>query len=102
MIQELTDFETPWCVHVVATLRIAEHIQAGNEQIGRLAVAVGADRDSLDRVMRHLVSKGVFEEPSRGRFALNDASRELLEEPVRLGLDLHGIGGRMAHAWSTL
>jgi 2,7-dihydroxy-5-methyl-1-naphthoate 7-O-methyltransferase len=102
MIQELTDLETPWCIHVAATLRLADHILAGNAEIDRLAAAAGADRDSLNRLLRHLVSKGVFEEPSRGRFALNDASRELLEEPVRLGLDLHGIGGRMAHAWGTL
>src|SRR5450759_2236804 len=37
-----------------------------------------------------------------GRFALNEAARGLLEEPVRLGLDLDGFGGRMAHAWGTL
>jgi SAM-dependent methyltransferase len=96
------DLSTPWCVHVVATLRIADHIVAGNAEIGPLAAAVGADRDSLHRVLRHLVSKGLFAEPAPGRFALNEAARGLLEEPVRLGLDLDGFGGRMAHAWGTL
>jgi SAM-dependent methyltransferase len=62
----------------------------------------GADRDSLHRVLRHLVSKGLFEEPARGRFQLNDAARALLEDSIHLGLDLDGIGGRMAHAWGTL
>ena len=98
----LTDLATPWCVHVAATLRIADRIAAGDSQIDELAAAAGADRDSLYRVMRHLVSKGVFEEPARGRFALNEAARALLEGPMRLGLDLDGIGGRMAHAWGTL
>jgi SAM-dependent methyltransferase len=98
----LTDLATPWCVHVAATLRIADHIAAGNTEIDKLAAAAGADRDSLYRVMRHLVSKGLFEEPARGHFALNEAARGLLEDPVRLGLDLDGIGGRMAHAWGTL
>ncbi|SPE38804.1 Hydroxyneurosporene-O-methyltransferase [Candidatus Sulfopaludibacter sp. SbA6] len=98
----LSDLETPWCVHVVATLRIADHIEAGNADIDRLAAASGADRDSLERVLRHLVSKGLFEEPAPGRFALNATARALLEEPIRLGLDLDGIGGRMAHAWGTL
>jgi 2,7-dihydroxy-5-methyl-1-naphthoate 7-O-methyltransferase len=99
---ELADLSTPWCVHVVATLRIADHIEAGNSEIERLAAASGADSGSLDRVLRHLVSKGLFEEPAPGRFALNEAARALLEEPVRLGLDLDGFGGRMAHAWGTL
>jgi len=98
----LIDLETPWCVYVVATLRIADHIAAGNQQIEKLAAAAGADRDSLSRVLRHLVSKGLFEEPAPGAFALNETARPLLEEPVRLGLDLEGIGGRMAHAWGTL
>src|SRR5205814_1368253 len=44
----------------------------------------------------------VFEEPVRGQFALNDLSRGLLESSTHLGLDLDGIGGRMAHAWGTL
>jgi SAM-dependent methyltransferase len=98
----LSDLCTPWCVHVVATLRIADHILAGNADIPQLAAASGADPDSLHRVLRHLVSKGLFEEPAPGRFALNQAARELLSGPFRLGLDLDGIGGRMAHAWGTM
>jgi SAM-dependent methyltransferase len=101
-IWDLTDLCTPWCVHVAATLRIAEHILTGHTEIGDLAGIAGADRDSLHRVLRHLVGKGVFEEPERGRFALNEVAREMLDSSVRLGLDLDGIGGRMAHAWSTL
>ena len=98
----LSDLCTPWCVHVVATLRIADHILAGNPDIQQLAAASGADPGSLHRVLRHLVSKGLFEEPAPGRFALNQAAQELLSGPFRLGLDLDGIGGRMAHAWGTM
>jgi len=101
-IWALTDLATPWCVHVVATLRIADQIAAGKTEIGQLAAASGADRDSLHRVLRHLVSKGVFEEPSRGQFVLNDTAQALLEDSTHLGLDLDGIGGRMAHSWGTL
>lgn len=89
-------------MHVVATLRIADHIAAGNSDIDKLAAASGADRDSLYRVMRHLVSRGVFEQPERGRFALNEVTQSLLEDPVRLGLDPDSFGGRMAHAWGIL
>ncbi len=98
----LSDLSTPWCVLVAATLRVAEHIQAGSGGIRELAKACGADAAYLERVLRHLVSKGVFEEPAPGRFALNDMARSLLDESVRIGLDLDGIGGRMAHAWGTL
>ena len=99
---QLSDLCTPWCVHVVATLRVAEHLTAGPGEIGQMAKAVGADPDSLARVLRHLVGKGLFAEPSPGVFALNDAARPLLEEGARIGLDLDGFGGRMAHAWGTL
>ena len=84
----LSDLCTPWCVHVVATLRIADHIEAGASDLADLAAAAGADRDSLYRVMRQLVEKGVFEEPARGRFALNETARGLLGEPGRIGFDL--------------
>jgi SAM-dependent methyltransferase len=52
--------------------------------------------------MRHLVGKGVFEETAPGQFALNDPARLLLDSAARLGLDLDGFGGRMAHAWGSL
>jgi 2,7-dihydroxy-5-methyl-1-naphthoate 7-O-methyltransferase len=99
-IWALSDLCTPWCVHVIATLRIADHIAAGINQIDDLAAASGADSDSLRRVLWHLVNKGVFEEPEPGRFALNGPARALLDS--RVGLDLDGIGGRMAYAWGSL
>src|SRR3982751_720929 len=99
---ELSDLSTPWCIHVVSTLGIAGHLAAGIPGIGALGAVAGADAASLQRVLRHLISKGLFEEPAPGQFALNDAARPLLEDGVRLGLDLDGIGGRMAYAWGTL
>ena len=98
----LADFATPWCVHVAATLRIAEHIAAGKNRIEDLAAAAGAHPAPLQRVLRHLAGKGLFEEPQPGLFALNDAARALLESPIRLALDLDAFGGRMAHAWGTM
>ena len=97
----LTDLCTPWCVYVVVTLRVAEHIAAGKTQIDDLAAASGANPDSLHRVLRHLGSKGGFEEPAPGRFALNGPAKALLE-PVARSFDLEGFGGRMAHAWDSL
>lgn len=99
---ELSDLSTPWCVHVAATLRVADRLVDGPMAIRPLAQACAADADALARVLRQLVSKGVFEEPQVGSFALNDAAREFLNEGTCLGLDLDGFGGRMAHAWGTL
>jgi hypothetical protein len=98
----LSDLCTPWCVHVLVTLRIAEHINARITQIDELARASGSDCESLHRVLRHMVGKGVFLEPAPGKFALNEPARGLLESGVKLGFDLSGIGGRMAYAWGSL
>jgi len=99
-LEALTDLQTPWCVHTVATLRIAEHVAAGVTDVDDIAAAAGCDARALHAVLAHLAGRGVFEEPSPGRFALNDAARQFLEPSPFL--DLGGIGGRMAHAWSTL
>ena len=53
-------------------------------------------------MLRHLVQKGVFEEPSTGHFALNAPARALLDSPIKVGLDLDSFGGRMARSWSGL
>ena len=99
---ELSDLCTPWCVHVAATLRVADRIAEGTTHIDQLAAACDAHADSLQRVLRHLVRKGIFEETSPGMFALNDTARGLLELPIQLGLDLDHFGGRMANAWGSL
>lgn len=96
----LADLQTPWCLHVVATLRIAEHIADGASNIGDLAAAAGCDAHALHSVLGHLAGKGVFEETTPGRFELNKAAQGLLSESSFLDLD--GIGGRMAYAWASL
>lgn len=102
ILSALSDLCTPWCIRVVATLRIADHIAVGKTSITTLAQEAGCDSNSLQRVLRHLVGKGVFEEPTPGHFALNEAARELLDPAQQLGLDLTGFGSRMAYAWGSL
>lgn len=101
-IWALSDLCTPWCIHVAVTLRIADHIADGITQIDDLAAASKSHADSLHRMLRHLVSKGVFEEPEPGQFALNEPARTLLDPGARFGTDLDGFGGRMAYAWGGL
>jgi hypothetical protein len=98
----LSDLCTPWCIHVAATLRIADHIDKSSSDIKQLATQAACDPIALKAVLRHLVGKGVFVEPSPGEFELNEAAKGLLDPGVLLGLDLEGIGGRMAYAWGTM
>jgi 2,7-dihydroxy-5-methyl-1-naphthoate 7-O-methyltransferase len=98
----LCDLRTPWCIFVAATLRVADHIAAGKNRIDELAAAAGCDPYALHRVLTTLVGIGVFEEPENGVFRLNETARQLLDPSLRLGMDLDGIGGRMAHIWGTL
>src|SRR3989442_2440369 len=97
-IGALSDFCTPWCIHVVATLRIAEHVAAGVTDIDGLSVAAGCDAEVLHCVLRHLVGKGVVEGPAPGRFALNPAARGVLDPRRRLGPGLEGLRRRSGPA----
>jgi 2,7-dihydroxy-5-methyl-1-naphthoate 7-O-methyltransferase len=101
-LDELSDLQTPWCVRVAVTLRIAEHISDGIHDVAALAAAADCNPDALHGVLSHLVAKGVFRESPARCFQLNDVARELLQQDTRLGLDLDGIGGRFAYAWGTL
>src|SRR5438445_208537 len=51
-LSALSDLCTPWCIRVVATLRIADHIAAGTTDIKTLAEEAGCDPDSLLRGAR--------------------------------------------------
>jgi hypothetical protein len=59
-LMALTDLQTPWCVHVVATLRVAQHIEAGRTGSAELAEVTGCDGYALRAVLGHLADKGVF------------------------------------------
>jgi hypothetical protein len=98
----LSDLCTSWCVHVVVTLCIAEHIEAGETDIHDIADRAHCVADMLQQVMRHFVGKGVFREPESGRFELAPAARPMLDPSFRLGVDLDGVGGLISHAWGTL
>jgi hypothetical protein len=99
MDDHLTDLMTPWCVHTVATLDVAAHLDAGTDRVDALARATRTDERALHNVLGHLATKGVLTEPEPGRFALTPGGRELLTTPF---LDLDGIGGRFAGAWETI
>lgn len=101
-LRELTDFAAPWAVSVAATLRLADHIEAGAGRLPELAERAGADPDALHRLLRYLVPRGVFAETD-GAYANTELSRLLLDENGwRPWLDLDDAPGIWAESWPRL
>jgi 2,7-dihydroxy-5-methyl-1-naphthoate 7-O-methyltransferase len=96
------DLRTPWCLRIAVSCRVAESLEQGTTAIADLAKAAACDRDALHAVLRHLVSRGVFEEPEPGVFAMNDSARGLTDAHTRSALDLSPFSYRVATAWATL
>jgi len=65
--------------------RCADAIAAGNAEIDPLAAASASDRDSLNRVLWHLVSKDLFEEPAHDAHPDIAASFDALIGPAGEG-----------------
>jgi hypothetical protein len=98
----MADLATPWAIRVAATLRIADHIAAGTGDVEKLAAATGCDAGALRRVLNHLADRGIFADDGSGRFVMTELAESLRDPATHIALDLNGIGGRMAHGWSTL
>ena len=77
-------------LYVAAHLRVADHLIGGSRSVEELAAGTGANADALYRILRLLVSLGVFEQVGPRRFALNPAA-DLLRR------DVHGSVHPIAH-----
>ena len=64
------------CLHVAVTLGLADAVADDPRELVDVAREVGADAGGLARIVRHLVSLGVFQSRA-GRIWHNDASRLL-------------------------
>jgi 2,7-dihydroxy-5-methyl-1-naphthoate 7-O-methyltransferase len=77
----LMDLVTPMALRVAATLRLADFMPddgtGDGAAPGDLAERAGADPEALARMLRHLVTHGVFAEPRPGRFAANQTAAML-------------------------
>jgi hypothetical protein len=101
-LRELSDFAAPWAIWIAATLRIADHVDAGAARVEDLAKRAGAEPDSLERLLRYLVARGVFAE--EGGAYSNTEIAELLLDDVgwRPWLDLDEAPGIWAESWTRL
>src|SRR5204863_8271929 len=75
---------------VAADLDVAKELAAGPRSVGDLAQATGADPDTLHRILRALVSDGVFAEEEPGVFRNNESSEGLLGDDNRAFAHLFG------------
>lgn len=76
VLQLATGYWISRCLHVIADLGVADHIEERPQTAQALASAVGADPGALARVLRALAAHGVFEEVA-GAFAHTEASKLL-------------------------
>jgi 2,7-dihydroxy-5-methyl-1-naphthoate 7-O-methyltransferase len=101
-LRELSDFAAPWAVWIAATLRLADHIEAGVTRLDDLAERSGADAGALQRLLRYLVARGVFAAEG-GVYANTELSKLLVDEGGwRPWLDLDDAPGLWAESWSRL
>ncbi|TWG07824.1 methyltransferase [Saccharopolyspora dendranthemae] len=104
-LASLIDLATPFAIRAAVTLRLPELIAEGGAEIGSLATATGAHRESLERLLRHLVRIGLFAQTGEGAYELTALSRQLLAEDGRWLKDwlvLDGPGARMDMAFSGM
>ncbi|MET7767334.1 methyltransferase [Nocardia sp. NPDC005366] len=64
-------------IYAAANLGIADALVGGPRTGAQLARAVGAQEDALHRLMRLLISHGIFTRDARGRYALTPIARPL-------------------------
>lgn len=104
-LAKLIDLATPFAIRVAVTLRLPELVAGGTTEIGPLATESGAHPESLERLLRHLVSIGLFAETGEGAYGLTALSRLLLAEDgkwLKDWLVLEGPGARMDMAFSGM
>ncbi|MGO4616380.1 methyltransferase [Nocardia sp. 2YAB30] len=91
-------------IHAAAALGIADRLAAGPQSSAELAAAVGADEDALRRLLRLLISHGIFSQRRDGRYALTPMARALRRDAdvsLRDAVLFFGSPGHRNH-WSHL
>jgi hypothetical protein len=77
LYQLATGYYVSRALYIAARLSIADHLSGGPRSADELAAATATHAPSLRRVLRLLVSKGVFAEGADGAFALTPLSEWL-------------------------
>ena len=91
-------------ITVAAQLGIADALANGPLPIDELAARVGADADALSRLLRALISRGIFRHRRDGRYELNPLASTLRSDaPMSTAWAAQLYGSREQHErWSLL
>ena len=81
LLQYIDGYRTTQMLHVVAKLRIADHLQQGPLSVKELAKRTSTHEDSLYRLLRTLSGLGIFAEEDDQKFRLTPMA-ELLRSDV--------------------
>jgi hypothetical protein len=91
-------------ITTAADLGVADALAGGPLPIDELASKVGADPDGLRRLLRALISKGVFAQRDNGRYELTPLAELLRSDaPVSMAATAQLVGSRQHREhWSLL
>jgi hypothetical protein len=91
-------------ITAAADLGVADALAGGPLPINELAGKVGADPDALGRLLRALISKGIFAQRDDGRYELTPLADVLRSDaPVSMAATARFIGaGQHREHWSLL
>lgn len=103
MLQVIGHHWLSCCLYVAARLNIADHLASGPKSISDLANTTGSDAPSLYRVLRALVSEGIFQEPEKDIFALTpDAMGLVADAPGTMKHFILAELGEFYNPWGQL
>jgi O-methyltransferase domain/Dimerisation domain len=103
LFQMATSYWVSQAIYVAANLGLADLLKQGPQSCGALAVATGADRESLFRLMRALSTVGVFSHEKDEYFALSKLGEGLQSDvPGSLRAMVMTVGEIHYHAWGNL
>src|SRR6202045_865911 len=91
-------------ITVAAQLGVADALANGPLPIDELAAQVGADADALGRLLRALISKGIFRHRRDGRYELNSLAATLRSDaPISMSWAARFYGsGEQRERWTLL
>lgn len=104
MLSLITGFHVARALYIAARLQLADLVSGGTSACKDLAALTGTDASSLYRVVRVLVSAGVFEMDEHERVSLNPLAETLLSDaPGSMrGWAISQIGDDPYKAWDEL
>jgi len=95
MMEMIISSWTSQAITVAAQLGVADALNTGPLPIEELAARVGADADALRRLLRALISKGIFRHRRDGRYELNSLAGTLCSDaPISMTWAAQFYGSR--------